>query len=226
VVVVEDAAEALGSRAPTGACGSFGAAGVFSFNGNKIVTTSGGGMLVSDDEDLVARARFLATQARDPALHYEHSTIGWNYRLSNLLAAIGRGQLRSLDEKISHRGALKARYREAFRDVEGIELMPEAPGCTPNHWLTVVTVDAERFGARPVEVIEHLASLDIEARPAWKPMHLQPAYAGAAVVGGAVAERVFRTGVCLPSGSSLGEDDQQRVVDAVLATPRATTALG
>ena len=217
VPVVDDAAEALGASYRGRACGTFGTFGAFSFNGNKIITTSGGGMLVSDDRELVAHARRLATQARDPAPHYEHSETGFNYRMSNLLAAIGRGQLARLDEKVARRRAIKQRYRDALGDTPGIDFMPDAPDSVPTNWLTVITVAESEFGASPGEIREHLETLDIEARPAWKPMHLQPLFAGCPVRGGRVAEQIFRTGLCLPSGSAMTDADVDRVVDGVLA---------
>ena len=216
VPVVDDAAEALGAQYRGRAAGTFGNMGAFSFNGNKIITTSGGGMLVSDDPSWVERARKLATQSRDPAPHYEHSTIGFNYRMSNLLAAVGRGQLAQLDDKIARRRAIKRRYRELLAGVDGISFMPDAAG-EPSNWLTVITIDEVVFGATPTQVREHLETLDIESRPAWKPMHLQPFYSGCPVRGGAVAEEIFRTGLCLPSGSAMSDADVARVVSGVLA---------
>jgi dTDP-4-amino-4,6-dideoxygalactose transaminase len=215
VPIIEDAAEALGASHGGKAAGSFGTVGVFSFNGNKIVTTSGGGMLVSDDKSLTDRARSLATQARDDKVYYEHSAIGYNYRLSNLLAAVGRGQLIGLEEKIARRRAINATYRDALADLEGITFLPQAPGGEPNHWLTVITIDADEFGSDPFAIAGHLETLDIEARPAWKPMHLQPIYHDAERRGGAVAERLFATGLCLPSGSSLTDAEQARVIEAL-----------
>ncbi|WP_208028121.1 DegT/DnrJ/EryC1/StrS family aminotransferase [Rhabdothermincola sediminis] len=215
VALIEDAAEALGARYHGRAAGSFGRLGVFSFNGNKIITTSGGGMLVSDDRALVERARFLATQARDPAPHYEHSTVGFNYRMSNLLAAVGRGQLRHLDEKVARRRAINRRYRAALADLPGVGFLPNAAGGEPTNWLTVITLDPAAAAATPEELRVALEAADIEARPAWKPMHLQPVFAGAERLGGQVAERIFTTGLCLPSGSSLTHDDQERVIATI-----------
>lgn len=218
IPVIEDAAEALGATYGGRQAGSFGLLGVFSFNGNKIVTTSGGGALVSDRLDLIERAHFLATQARDPAPHYEHSEIGYNYRLSNLLAAVGRGQLRGLAGKIAARRAINLRYRDAFADEPGISFLPDAPHGDANHWLTVILVDPVEFGTDPAQMSRALEASDIEARPAWKPMHLQPAYASCEVRGGAVAERLFSTSLCLPSGSALTIEEQERVIAAVRAT--------
>jgi dTDP-4-amino-4,6-dideoxygalactose transaminase len=214
--VVDDAAEAFGAGYRGRRAGAFGACGVLSFNGNKIMTTGGGGMLVSEQRELVDRVRHLATQARDPAPHYEHSEVGFNYRLSNLLAAVGRAQLRRLPAMVQRRCAINGRYRAALDDIPGIEFMPSMPDGDPNYWLTVVTLDAREFGASPEEVRKQLEHLDIEARPAWKPMHLQPAFAGCPVRGGDVAEAIFRTGLCLPSGSSMSDGDVDRVAEAVL----------
>ena len=217
IVVIEDAAEALGATYRDRPAGSLGRMGVFSFNGNKVITTSGGGMLVSDDAELVARARYLATQAREPVVHYEHRGVGFNYRMSNLLAALGRAQLASLDHRIARRRAIKQRYREAFDDLEGISFMPDAAYGRPINWLTVVLVDPERSGRTRESLRLRLEDDDIEARPAWKPLHLQPVFAGYEVVGGEVAERVFDQGLCLPSGSSMSDADQDRVIDHVRA---------
>jgi pyridoxal phosphate-dependent aminotransferase EpsN len=220
VPVIEDAAEALGATHAGRAAGAFGEYGVFSFNGNKIITTSGGGMLVAQSAEAIERVRSLSTQARDPAPHYEHTVTGFNYRMSNLLAALGRGQLQHLPEKVARRRAINVANREAFADVAGIGFMPNAPGGEPTNWLTVITVDESEFGASPAAVREHLESLDIEARPAWKPMHLQPLFAGYPCRGGRVAEEIFRTGLCLPSGSAMTDADIDRVVEGILSTPR------
>ncbi len=214
IPIIADAAESLAATYRGQPAGSYGTLAVFSFNGNKLITTSGGGMLVSCDEELVARARHLSTQAREPALHYEHREVGFNYRMSNLLAAVGRGQLESLDDKLARRRAIHERYVAAFADLDGVGFMPVDPAGTPNWWLTVITLGAET-GTTPEALCRALDALDIEARPAWKPMHLQPAFRGFPMRGGAVAEAVFRTGVCLPSGSKMTEVDQERVIDAV-----------
>jgi pyridoxal phosphate-dependent aminotransferase EpsN len=215
VPVVDDAAEALGATYHGRPAGRFGAFGAFSFNGNKVITTSGGGMLVGDDPDVIGRVRSLSTQARDDTPHYEHSELGFNYRMSNLLAALGRAQLRSLPAKVARRRAVNTRYRDAFASVDGIGCMPVAPESESSNWLTVITVD-EASGTTPSVIRDHLETLDIEARPAWKPMHLQPVFAGAEVWGGAVAESAFRRGLCLPSGSAMTDDDVARVVRGVL----------
>jgi dTDP-4-amino-4,6-dideoxygalactose transaminase len=220
IPVVEDAAEGLGATWEGRQAGSIGRVGILSFNGNKIITTGGGGMLLSDDPDLVAEARHLATQARDPAPHYEHSTVGYNYRMGNLAAALGRGQLLHLDAKVARRRAINAAYRTALGDESGLTFMPDAPWGTPTNWLTVVRIDPGAFGASTDDVRIHLETLDIEARPAWKPMHLQPVFADAPTVGGSVAAAIFDDGLCLPSGSSLSDDDLARVVEGVRTTPR------
>lgn len=221
VVVIEDAAEALGSTYRGRAAGTFGAAGVLSFNGNKILTAGSGGMLVTDDDELADRVRFLSTQARVPAAHYEHDEVGYNYRMNNLLAAMGRAQLARLDDRVATKRAVYGRYADAFADVDGITMMPMAPYGTSNCWLTCVLIDHERFGATPTDVRLALEAEDIESRPTWKPMHLQPVHAKTEMIGGAVSTDLFRRGLCLPSGSALTEDQQQRVVDTVLATRRA-----
>lgn len=224
VPIVEDAAEALGATYETArgvrAAGSFGRTGVFSFNGNKILTTSGGGALVSDDEELIARARFLATQARDPAPHYQHSTLGYNYRLSNLLAAVGRGQLRVLDDRVAARRANFDHYSELLGDLPGLSFMPEAPYGRSTRWLTVVRIDPERFGATRDDVRLALDAENVEARPVWKPLHLQPVFDGAETVGGGVAEDLFAHGLCLPSGSALTAEDRERICEIVRRTAR------
>ena len=215
VPLVEDAAEALGATYKGRPAGGFGKLGVFSFNGNKIITTSGGGMLVSHESALVERARFLATQARDPAPHYEHSCIGYNYRLSNVLAAIGRGQLKTLTQRVAARRVIFERYVEGLGDLPGIAFMPEAPYGRSNRWLTCLTIDPATFGTDRESVRLVLEAENIEARPVWKPMHMQPVFAGARMFGGAVSERLFQYGLCLPSGSSLSTEDQDRVVSIV-----------
>jgi pyridoxal phosphate-dependent aminotransferase EpsN len=220
IAVIEDAAEALGSTYLGRAPGTFGKAGVFSFNGNKIITTSGGGMLVSDDAGFIAHARKLATQARDPAPHYQHSEIGYNYRMSNVLAGIGRGQLQVLEERVQARRRNFAFYQETLGDLPGIAFMPEAPWGRHTRWLTVITVNPDEFGADREAIRLALEAQNIEARPVWKPMHLQPVFAGCEAVGGAVAEEFFVNGLCLPSGSNLSQDDLERVVDVIRRVPQ------
>jgi pyridoxal phosphate-dependent aminotransferase EpsN len=222
VPIIEDAAEALGATYRGRMAGTFGVLGVFSFNGNKVITTSGGGMLVSEDRALVEQARFLATQARDPAPHYQHSVVGFNYRLSNLLAAVGRGQLRVLHERVEARQRNYRLYREALGDLPGVEFMPQAPYGRPSAWLTCVTIEPKRFGATREDVRLALEAANIEARPVWKPLHLQPIFAGCRVQGGAVAEGLFERGLCLPSGSSLTDADRERVVGIVREVHRAS----
>ena len=219
VPIIQDASEALGATYKGRPAGGQGLLGVFSFNGNKILTTSGGGMLVSERADLISAARQLASQARDPAPHYEHSRVGYNYRLSNLLAAVGRGQLRVLEERVALRRAHFEYYRRALGGLEGWDFMPEAPYGVSTRWLTCATVGPESPIDREMArlVLEHV---DIEARPVWKPMHLQPVCAGLPAYGGSVGRRLFETGLCLPSGSSLAPADRQRVVDAILDAVR------
>ncbi|MDD3179524.1 MAG: DegT/DnrJ/EryC1/StrS family aminotransferase [Opitutaceae bacterium] len=228
VPLIEDAAEALGAlyygTAPSKgrgqevkgiSPGTRGLCGVFSFNGNKIITTSGGGMLVSNDKALIDKARFWATQSRDPAPHYQHSEIGFNYRLSNVLAAIGRGQLRVLEQRVETRRRNFEFYRKAIGDLPGIEFMPEAPYGRCTRWLTCLTIDPAAFGADREQVRLALAEENIEARPVWKPLHLQPVFKDCPVFGGAVAADLFDRGLCLPSGSNLTEADLERVAAVV-----------
>ena len=221
VALVEDAAEALGATYRGRPPGGFGSAGIFSFNGNKIITTSGGGMLVSPDGDRVAHARKLASQAREPVAHYEHAEIGYNYRMSNLLAAVGRGQLQALEARVSARRRMFAGYEERLSGIPGLEMQPEAPWGTHTRWLTCLTVDAPKFGAGRDEICAALESRNIEARPIWKPMHRQPVFAGSRAVGGAVAEDLFARAVCLPSGSAMTDTDLDRVTEAILDVHRS-----
>lgn len=220
VPLVEDAAEALGAWYGDRPAGSLGALNVLSFNGNKIITTSGGGMLLSDRAEWIARARFLATQARDPAPYYLHSTIGYNYRLSNLLAAVGRGQLRVLEQRVQRRRAINRLYREALGGVPGVAFQPEAPWGRSTFWLTCLTLDPAEAGASPEAVRLALAEQGIEARPLWKPMHQQPVFADARRRLTGVADRLFERGLCLPSGSALTDDQVLEVAEAVRAALR------
>ena len=215
VPLVEDAAESLGATYKERSPGSFGKVSIFSFNGNKIITTSGGGMLVSDDPDLVSKARFLATQARDPAPHYQHSEIGYNYRLSNVLAGIGRGQLRVLEQRVQARRRNFEVYQQALGKLPGIEFMPEAAFGRATRWLSCITINPAEFGANREQVRSSLAEQQIEARPVWKPLHLQPVFAGCESIGGAVSEDLFKYGLCLPSGSNLTNEDLEQVILAI-----------
>jgi len=220
VAIIEDSAEALGAEYKGKKCGAFGDISVFSFNGNKIITTSGGGMLLSENEDYVIKARFLATQAREPEIHYEHKELGYNYRMSNLLAAVGRGQLQVIDDRVNSRRKIFQRYQEALGTVDGIEFMPEAPGCHSNRWLTTLTVDSTITGITRTDIIDALARENIESRPVWKPMHLQPLYKDFDYIskdGADVSGRLFGDGLCLPSGSNLSKADQGRVIDIMLS---------
>ncbi len=215
IPLIEDAAEALGATYKGRSPGTFGKIGIYSFNGNKIITTSGGGMLVSDDPDLVAKARFLATQARDPAPHYQHSEIGYNYRLSNVLAGIGRGQLQVLEDRVEARRHNFAVYQQTLGNLPGIEFMPEATFGRATRWLTCLTIDPKAFGCDREQVRLALADQQIEARPVWKPLHLQPVFAGCECIGGEVAESLFATGLCLPSGSNLTPEDLEKVISVI-----------
>lgn len=217
VPVIEDAAESLGATYKGRSSGTFGLMGVFSFNGNKIITTSGGGMLVSRDNELIKKARFLATQARDPAPHYEHSQIGYNYRMSNILAGVGRGQLRVLEERVHARRAVHDFYRENLSHLSQIEWMPEPEWSYSTHWLTACTLKAGT-SITSAELIKRLAADNIEARPVWKPMHLQPIFAGYKSFDHgdeSVSADLFARGLCLPSGSNLREEDMERVSSVI-----------
>ncbi|WP_432240579.1 aminotransferase class I/II-fold pyridoxal phosphate-dependent enzyme [Herbaspirillum robiniae] len=218
VPILEDAAESLGAYYKGRASGTMGKIGIYSFNGNKIITTSGGGMLVSDDAELVRRARFLATQARDPAPHYQHSVIGYNYRMSNILAGVGRGQLKVLKERVEARRAVFQAYQEAFSGVEGIRWMPEPEWSHSNRWLTTCTIDSS-LGITSEELIKKLAQELIEARPVWKPMHLQPVFAHCAYFPHdetiSIADDIFARGICLPSGSNMNAHHQDRVIETL-----------
>jgi pyridoxal phosphate-dependent aminotransferase EpsN len=215
VPVLEDAAEALGTLYKGRPAGSLGEVGTFSFNGNKIITTTGGGALVAQRREWIDRARFWSTQAREPGAAYHHLEMGFNYRMSNVLAGIGRGQLEVLDERVRQRRAVARRYREAFAELPGVTPMPEAPYGLHTSWLSCFLVDPAASGARRDDVIAALAAEEIEARPLWKPMHLQPLYRECASYGGGTAARLFERGLCLPSSSSLSSADQDRVIDVV-----------
>ena len=218
IAVIEDAAEAVGTLYKGKPAGTLGAAGVYSFNGNKIVTTTGGGMLVSRNQAWVDKARFWSQQARDAALWYEHSELGYNYRMSNVLAGIGRGQLEVLDLRVQQRRAIAFRYRDAFAGLPGISLMPQAPYGLHTNWLSCFLLEERKFGCSRDELIGILDAANVESRPVWKPMHLQPLYARREHFGGAVAEDLFRRGICLPSSSSLTDQQQMHVVNVVRRT--------
>jgi len=222
IPILQDAAESLGSAYRGAPAGGQGALGAFSFNGNKVITTSGGGMLVSRNADWIAHARKLSTQAREPVPHYEHTEIGFNYRLSNLLAAVGRAQLEVLPERVATRQEINERYRELLAAAPGISFMPDAEYGRGNCWLTCIVVDPEEAGTDRERIRLALEAEDIESRPLWKPMHLQPVFRGAPMVGGDVSGGLFERGLCLPSGSALTESDQERVVEILLSSRTGT----
>jgi len=215
IALIEDAAEALGARYRGGAPGTFGLAGAFSFNGNKIITTSGGGMIVSDSRELIDKVKFWATQARDAAPHYEHSEVGYNYRMSNVLAAIGRGQLRVLADRVERKREIFRQYRERLRPLPGVAFMPEPDYAYSTRWLTCMTVDPGPAGFGRDKILQVLAENNIEARPTWKPMHLQPLFKNSQVVGGQVSEDLFEKGICLPSGTAMTENDLERIIGII-----------
>lgn len=216
IPVIEDAAEALGSTLDGQACGTFGDMGILSFNGNKIITTSGGGALISDKENYISMARFLATQARDAAPHYQHSHIGYNYRMSNVCAAIGRGQLEVLPKRVEQRRANYSFYTEALNELPGIEFLKEPAASFSNRWLTTITVNPALTGGITRENIRlALEKENIESRPLWKPMHLQPVFEQAPFYGDGLSERLFDEGLCLPSGSNLEKASLERVAHII-----------
>ncbi|MDQ0374220.1 dTDP-4-amino-4,6-dideoxygalactose transaminase [Cellulomonas humilata] len=215
VPVLADAAEAMGASHAGRAAGSFGAAAVLSFNGNKIMTTSGGGMLLSDDGELARRVRHLSTQARLPVLHYEHDEVGYNYRLSNLLAAVGLAQLERLDTMIARRRAIRQRYRDQFAAVGGVQIFQGVDDDDDNSWLTALLVDPAEAGWSSGDLVDHLQQCNIESRPLWKPMHLQPVFDGTRSFRTGTAEVIFSRGVTLPSGSALDDGQLYRVQMAI-----------
>ena len=216
IPVVEDAAEALGSEYMGKRVGCTGKFGILSFNGNKIITTSGGGALISDDEAMIKRARFLATQARDPAPHYQHSTIGYNYRMSNIVAGIGRGQLEVLDLRVRQHRETNAWYRELLKDVPGVTFQSEpSPDFYSNFWLTCIFVDPEKAGTNREKLRLALEAEQIEARPLWKPMHLQPVFAGCPAFVNGTSEKLFTNGLCLPSGSNITDEGRDRIAEVI-----------
>jgi dTDP-4-amino-4,6-dideoxygalactose transaminase len=208
VPLIEDAAESLGTTYKGKHTGTFGDYGIFSFNGNKIITTSGGGMLVSDNEERIAKVRFWATQARDKARHYQHSELGYNYRMSNIVAGIGRGQLKVLDKRVMKKKYIFEFYKRELGELEGVKFMPENEWDKPNYWLSCLTLSGK---IKPIDIIEALEKENIESRPIWKPMHMQPFYEGYDFIGGDVARSIFENGVCLPSDTKMTDDDLNRV---------------
>jgi dTDP-4-amino-4,6-dideoxygalactose transaminase len=208
VVLIEDSAESLGTTYKGKYTGTFGDYGIFSFNGNKIITTSGGGMLVSDNEERIAKVRFWATQARDKARHYQHSELGYNYRMSNIVAGIGRGQLKVLDKRVMKKKYIFEFYKRELGELEGVKFMPENEWDKPNYWLSCLTLSGK---IKPIDIIEALEKENIESRPIWKPMHMQPFYEGYDFIGGDVARSIFENGVCLPSDTKMTDDDLNRV---------------
>ncbi len=217
VPVIEDAAESLGALYKGRKSGSFGKFSIFSFNGNKIITTSGGGMLLADDEELITKARFLATQARDKALHYQHSVAGYNYRLSNVLAGIGRGQMEVLEDRVTRRREIFNIYKEVLGDIPGVDFMPELEKTKSNRWLTALTLNSDKIKVTPVELINYLAEHNIEARPVWKPLHMQPLFEGCKYYPHEedVAKDLFENGLCIPSATVMTDEDVHFVADHI-----------
>ncbi|MCD7033148.1 aminotransferase class I/II-fold pyridoxal phosphate-dependent enzyme [Metabacillus sp. GX 13764] len=217
VPIIEDAAESLGSLYNGKASGGFGKFGIFSFNGNKIITTSGGGMLVSDDEEAIKKAKFIASQARDQAIHYQHSILGFNYRMSNILAGIGRGQLQFLNKRVEARRSIHAYYQKYLSKIPGIDFLPEPENTFSNRWLTAVTIDEKVSGFTISEILKELAENNIEARPVWKPLHLQPLFKTCKYFchedHKSISEVLFSRGICLPSGSNLSVEELNRIID-------------
>lgn len=212
VSLIEDAAESLGTYYKGKHTGTFGDYGIFSFNGNKIITTSGGGMLVSNIEEKISKARFWATQSRDQARHYQHSELGFNYRMSNVVAGIGRGQLKVLDQRVRKKREIFSYYKAKLEGLEGIEFMPNNEWDEPNYWLSSMTLNSK---VRPIDVMEALEKEDIESRPVWKPMHMQPFFKKYDYVGKDIAEQLFKNGVCLPSDTKMTSEDLERVVSTI-----------
>ncbi|QOR66332.1 aminotransferase class I/II-fold pyridoxal phosphate-dependent enzyme [Cytobacillus suaedae] len=212
VVVIEDAAESLGGYYKGQHTGTFGDYGIFSFNGNKIITTSGGGMLVSNNEEKVSKVRFWATQSRDQARHYQHSELGFNYRMSNVVAGIGRGQLRVLEKRVEKKKYIHEFYKREIGQLDGVNFMPVNGWDEPNYWLSSITLSGK---VKPIDVMDTLEKYNIESRPIWKPMHLQPFFEKYDFVGTDVSEKLFEEGVCLPSDTKMTDDDLVRVVKTI-----------
>lgn len=216
IPLVIDAAESVGSTYKDRFAGKGAFAAVYSFNGNKIITTSGGGMLASDDEEVISKARWLSQQAREPKPYYEHNEIGYNYRMSNVVAAIGRGQLEVLGDRVRRKRDIFDYYKTKLGNVSGLSFMPEADYGRCNRWLTVMQIDAEAFGATPEQVRLALEEVNIESRPVWNPMHRQPVFSNCRIFGGGVGEDLFEHGLCLPSGTALTEEDLDHIVSTIL----------
>lgn len=217
VPFIEDAAESLGSTYKGAQTGTFGDYGIFSFNGNKIITTSGGGMLYCMDEDKIKKARFYSTQAREPERHYEHKEIGYNYRMSNVVAGIGRGQMKHLDEHVSIKKDIYMEYKDAFKDIEAIRMNPYLSCSKPNFWLSCITID-EGSSVKPLDILLALEKENVESRPIWKPMHLQPVYKGSDMIGagdGFLCEKIFDRGLCLPSDIKNTREDMDRIITII-----------
>lgn len=217
VPLVEDAAESLGATVNGKQTGTFGKYGIYSFNGNKIITTSGGGMLVSDDEERIKKVRFWVTQSRENERHYEHKEIGYNYRMSNIVAGIGRGQLKVLNKRIEQKTNIYNNYKEGFKDIEDIEMQPSLSNTKPNHWLSVITLK-EGCKVKPIDIMLALEKANIESRPVWKPMHMQPVFAKydfIKVEEKPISEDLFNRGVCLPSDSKMTKEEQERVINII-----------
>lgn len=224
VTLVEDAAESLGATYEGRQTGTVADWSILSFNGNKMITTTGGGAVIARDAAALARMKKWANQSREPAVEYLHAEYGFNYRMSNVLAGIGRGQLRVLDDHVVRRRAIFDRYREAFADLPGVTGQPEAPWALHSRWLSVFTIDPAEIPVTPEDLVRELDRDNIEARPVWRPMHMQPVFRGAENIRGEVAQRLFETGICLPSSSSLSEEDQRRVIESVRSAVSVTTA--
>ncbi|WP_353095818.1 DegT/DnrJ/EryC1/StrS family aminotransferase [Tissierella praeacuta] len=212
VILIEDAAESLGTTYKGKHTGTFGDYGIFSFNGNKIITTSGGGMLVSDNEERIAKVRFWATQSRDQARHYQHSELGFNYRMSNIVAGIGRGQLKVLDKRIEKKKYIFEFYKRELGELDGVEFMPINEWNKPNYWLSCMVLSGQ---VRPIDIMEALEKENIESRPIWKPMHMQPFFEKYDYVGGDISQKFFENGVCLPSDTKMTDEDLSRVVKTI-----------
>jgi dTDP-4-amino-4,6-dideoxygalactose transaminase len=212
VPLIEDAAESLGTNYKGKSTGTFGEFGVFSFNGNKIITTSGGGMVISKNKEMIEKIRFWSTQSRDPARHYQHTELGYNYRMSNVVAGIGRGQLRVLDKRVMKKREIFRHYANAFADCSNVAMMPSNEWNSPNYWLSCILVDGQE---RAKHIMDALESQNIESRPIWKPMHLQPFFSKYDYVGGNVSEQIFNNGICLPSDTKMNDSDLDRITEII-----------